>query len=181
MEAIQPLSPISVLWPPYINLLHARGQIYIGQQYLDPLIKVLTSKFKKIEDKAQFGGQNKSLMLLMSDTSKLACGDLIGSLLICQNSRNQKRHNEGQAHKWSWSRGQEKHNGLWSQHANLEVSGINNIKDLFWPPNWALSSVYSSFEVKTSISGPRCSCPIYIWPLECSKLIKGGQRTEIGG
>ena len=68
-----------------------------------------------------------------------------------------------------------------SPHANLEVSGINNIKDLFWPLNWALSSTYLSLEVKTLISGPRCCCPIYIWPLECSKLINGGQRTEIGG
>ena len=38
--------PISVLWPPFINLLHSKGQIYIGQKHLGPLIMVLTSKLK---------------------------------------------------------------------------------------------------------------------------------------
>ena len=52
----------------------------------------------------------------------------------------------------------------------------------FWQINMnPKRSIYLSLEVKTLISWPRCCCPIYIWPLQCSKLIKGGQRTEIGG
>ena len=63
--------------------------------------------------------------------------------------------------------------------ANLEVSGINNIKDLSWPPNWALSSIYSSLEVKTLMNGPRCSCPINIWPLESSKLMPEARGQKL--
>ena len=31
------------------------------------------------------------------------------------------------------------------------------------------------------MSGLRCCGPTHILPLECSKLINGGKRTEIGG
>ena len=43
---------LEAIWPdtsnfrPFINLLHSRVQIYIRQQHLGPLIKVLTSKLK---------------------------------------------------------------------------------------------------------------------------------------
>ena len=82
--------PISILWPPFINLLHSRGHIYLALQHLGPFIKVLTSKLKETENKAQFGGQDISIMLLRPETSKLAYGDYLGSILICQNSSTQK-------------------------------------------------------------------------------------------
>ena len=41
-------------------------------------------------------GQDKTSVLLRPGTSKLACGDLLGSILICQNWRTQK---------WPWRPG----------------------------------------------------------------------------
>ena len=82
--------PISVLWPPFNNLLHSRGHMYLALQHLGPFMKVLTSKLKETENKAQFGGQDISIMLLWPETSKLAYGDHLGCILICQNRSTQK-------------------------------------------------------------------------------------------
>merc|ERR1719336_3365140 len=82
--------PISVLQPPFIILLHSRGHIYHALQHLGPFIKVLTSKLKETENKAQFGGRDTSIMLPRPETSKLAYGDHLRGILICQNSSTQK-------------------------------------------------------------------------------------------
>ena len=64
--------------------------VYLALQHLGPFIKVLTSKLKETENKAQFGGQDISIMLLRPETFKLAYGDHLGDILICQNSSTQK-------------------------------------------------------------------------------------------
>ena len=95
-------------------------------------------------------GQDKTSILLRLGTSKLACGDHLGSILICQNRRTQK---------WPWRPDdpeievRTKILSYWGQerspHANLEIPGHNKTLVLSWPlfqdhlwawPPWSLLS-----------------------------------------
>ena len=74
----------------HLSIYYTLGHIYLALQHLGPFMKVLTSKLKETENKAQFGGQDISIMLLRPETSKLTYGDYLGSILICRNWRTQK-------------------------------------------------------------------------------------------
>ena len=100
-------------------------------------------------------GQDKTSVLLRPGTSKLACGDHLGCILICQSSNTQKFYfriicEPGiHGHFWVLQFWQINIDPKRSPHANFEVTGLNKSLVLPWPlfqdhfwawPPWSLLS-----------------------------------------